>query len=80
MVVTPSGERAVTVISAVLHNRKQLIESTVVYNRRVIPNLSAEAAVEVPVVADMTGIHPVSLGPLPDAIAKLTAAKSAFDN
>jgi alpha-galactosidase len=67
----PSGERAVALISSVLHDRKQLIESGVVYNRQVIPNLPADAAVEVPVVADMTGVHPVSLGPLPDAVAKL---------
>lgn len=69
--LTASGERAVTVIAAVLHDRKQLIESGVVYNQQVIPNLPASAAVEVPVMADMTGIHPVSLGPLPDPIAKL---------
>jgi len=67
----PSGERAVAVMSSVLHDRKQLIESGVVHNQLVIPNLSANAAVEVPVVADVTGIHPVSLGPLPDAVAKL---------
>ena len=69
--LTASGERAVTVISAVLHNRKQLIESGVVFNQKAIPNLPARAAVEVPVVAGMAGIQPVSLGPLPDAIAKL---------
>ncbi len=69
----PSGERAATIISSVLHNRKQLIESAVVYNQGVIPNLPPNAAVEVPVVADAAGIHPVSLGPLPDAIAKLMA-------
>lgn len=67
---TPSGERAVTIISAMLHNRKQLIESAVIHNRQVIPNLPANAAVEVPVVADIAGIHPVSLGPLPDGVAK----------
>lgn len=67
----PSGERAVAVISSVLHHKKQLIESGVVYNRHVIPNLDACAAVEVPIMGDMTGVHPVSLGPLPDAIAKL---------
>lgn len=67
----PSGERAVAVISSVLHDRKQLIESGVVHNDHVIPNLPAEAAVEVPVVADRAGVHPVSLGPLPDAVAKL---------
>ena len=69
--LTPSGERAVAIISAVLHHRKQLIESGVVYNQKAIPNLPASAAVEVPVMADMAGIHPVSLGPLPDPIAKL---------
>ena len=69
----PSGERAAMIISAVLHDRKQLIESTVVHNRGVIPNLPANAAVEVPAVADAAGVHPVSLGPLPDAVSKLMA-------
>jgi alpha-galactosidase len=72
---TPSGERAVTIMTAVLQNSKKLVESAIVHNRNVIPNLSANAAVEVPVVADMAGIHPVSLGPLPDAIAKLMAVQ-----
>jgi alpha-galactosidase len=67
----PSGERAISIIAGIVHNRKQLIESAVVHNRQVIPNLPADAAVEVPVVADIAGIHPVSLGPLPDAVAKL---------
>jgi alpha-galactosidase len=71
----PSGERAVAVITSVLHDRKQLIESGVVFNQQVIPNLPARAAVEVPVMADMAGIHPVSLGPLPDPIAKLMSVQ-----
>jgi alpha-galactosidase len=71
----PSGERAVAIIASVLHGRKQFIESGVVFNQGVIPNLPARAAVEVPVVADKTGIHPVSLGPLPDAVAKLMHAQ-----
>ena len=48
-----------------------MLESGIVYNRGAIPNLPADAAVEVPVMADAAGIHPISLGPLPDAIAKL---------
>ena len=67
----PSGERAVEIISSVMHNRRRLIESGVVYNQHVVPNLPASAAVEVPLMADHAGVHPVSLGPLPDAIAKL---------
>jgi alpha-galactosidase len=69
--LTPSGERAVTVISAVLHHRDQVIESGVVYNQNAIPNLPASSAVEVPVRVGRAGIHPVSLGPLPDPVAKL---------
>jgi alpha-galactosidase len=67
----PSGERAVAIISSVMSNRKQLIESGVVHNQQVISNLPISSAIEVPIVADRAGIHPVSLGPLPDAVAKL---------
>jgi alpha-galactosidase len=47
-----------------------------VLNRGTIPNLPGELAVEVPVVADAAGIHPVSLGPLPDPIAKLMSMQA----
>jgi alpha-galactosidase len=73
----PSGERAVAVIAGILHNQKRFIEAGVVYNQGVIPNLPAELAVEVPVVADAAGIHPVSLGPLPDSLAKLLAMQAS---
>jgi alpha-galactosidase len=70
--LTPSGERGVAVITGILHNRHRFIESAVVSNRGgAIPNLPHDAAIEVPVTADADGIHPVSLGPLPDAVAKL---------
>jgi alpha-galactosidase len=69
--LTPSGERGAAVIGGILHNEKRVLESGIVYNRGVVPNLPADAAVEVPVMADAAGIHPISLGPLPDAIAKL---------
>jgi len=67
----PSGERGVAVIAGILHNQKRFIEAGVVYNQGAIPNLPPDLAVEVPVIADAAGIHPVSLGPLPDPIAKL---------
>ncbi|HET9415842.1 MAG TPA: alpha-glucosidase/alpha-galactosidase [Pseudolabrys sp.] len=69
--LTPSGERGAAAIGGVIHNKKRVLESGVVFNRGVIPNLPAEAAVEVPVMTDADGIHPISLGPLPDPIAKL---------
>ncbi len=67
----PSGERGAAAIGGIIHDKKRTLESGIVLNRSVIPNLPAEAAVEVPVMADAYGIHPVSLGPLPDPIAKL---------
>ncbi|MDI1346355.1 MAG: alpha-glucosidase/alpha-galactosidase [Pseudolabrys sp.] len=69
--LTPSGERGAAAIGGILHNKKRVLESGIVPNRGTIPNLPYDAAVEVPVMADAAGIHPISLGPLPDAIAKL---------
>jgi len=69
--LTPSGERGAAAIGGILHNKKRVLESGIVVNQGTIPNLPADAAVEVPVMADAAGIHPISLGPLPDAIAKL---------
>jgi alpha-galactosidase len=75
--LTASGERGAHVIGGVLHDRKRFIESGIVCNRGAIPNVEAEAAVEVPIVADAAGVHPISLGPLPDAIAMLLATQVA---
>jgi alpha-galactosidase len=69
--LTPSGERAGSVIGAILRGEKRFIESGIVYNQRIIPNLPEHAAIEVPILVDAAGVHPVSLGALPDAIAKL---------
>ena len=67
----PSGERGAAAIGGIIHNKQRVLESGIVFNRGVVENLSRDAAVEVPVMADAAGIHPISLGPLPDPIAKL---------
>ncbi len=66
-----SGERAVDVITGIMNNKRHLVESGVVYNQKAISNLPADLAVEVPIMVDATGIHPISVGKLPDGIAKL---------
>jgi alpha-galactosidase len=73
---TPAEERGAAVIAGVLHNQKRFIESGVVYNRNVIPNLPSDLAVEVPIVTDAAGVHPISLGPLPDGVAKLLSMQA----
>jgi alpha-galactosidase len=65
------------VITGILHNKKSFVEAGVVYNQGAIPNLPGDLAVEVPVVADAAGIHPISLGPLPDAIARLVGMQAS---
>lgn len=72
----PSGERGVDVIAAMLHNGKRVIESGVVLNKGAIPNLPTDVAVEVPILVDATGVHPVSLGPLPGPVADLMAMQA----
>lgn len=73
---TTSGERGVAVITGILHNKKTLIESGVVYNNGAIANLPAECAVEVPVVVDAKGIHPLAVGALPEGIAALCSVQA----
>jgi alpha-galactosidase len=75
--LTPSwGERAIAVITGILHNQKRFIESGIVLNRGVIPNLAPDIAVEVPLMVDAAGVHPVSLGPLPEGIATLLSVQA----
>ena len=66
-----SGERGADLITAVMCNKKRIIESGIVYNRGgAITNLPFDAAVEVPVAADITGVHPLSVT-LPEPIARM---------
>jgi len=69
--LTPSPERSIHVVTGILNNKKQAIESSIVYNRGAITNLPYDAAVEVPVMLDAGGIHPICIGELPLGIAKL---------
>ena len=73
--LTASGERGAAVIAGVSHNENRFIESGIVINQGAIPNLPADAAVEVPVMADASGVHPVCMGPLPDPIARMLATQ-----
>ena len=72
----PSGERGVQAILAILHNKKTQIESGVVHNRGAIHNLPYDCAVEVPIALDGNGLHPVSVGNLPEAIAALLSTQA----
>lgn len=72
----PSGERGVSLITGILHNKVVMIESGVVHNRGAIQNLPYDCAVEVPIAVDGNGVHPVSVGNLPEPLAGLLAPQA----
>jgi alpha-galactosidase len=73
---SPSGERGVQIIEAILHNQKTHVEAGVVHNRGAICNLPFDCAVEVPIALDGSGLHPVSIGNLPEPIAALLSTQA----
>lgn len=73
---SPSGERGVQIIEAILHNQKIHVEAGVVHNRGAISNLPFDCAVEVPIALDGSGLHPVSIGNLPEPIAALLSTQA----
>lgn len=75
--LAPSPERSVHVITGILHNKKQFIESGIVYNRGAISNLPCDSAVEAPVMLDAAGIHPFAVGELPAGIARLLTIQAS---
>ena len=50
-----------------------------IVNNGLITNLPDGLGVEVPIMADKTGLHPCSVGKLPDQCAALNANRSAGD-
>lgn len=71
----PSGERATDVITGILYDKNSVVESGVIYNQGAILNLDPDAAVEVPIMLNAAGVHPVSMGELPKPIARLLSTQ-----
>lgn len=71
----PSAERSIHIVTGILHNKKLLVESGIVFNRGAIANLPREAAVEVPVMVDGAGVHPFAVGDLPKGVAALCSTQ-----
>jgi alpha-galactosidase len=66
-----SGERAVEIICAIHFNRPGILPSAIVRNNLTITNLPEDVAVEVPIIADASGIRPVHIGAMPPGIVNL---------
>jgi len=68
-----SSEYASVIVGAMETGQPVVIHGNVL-NRDLIPNLLLDGCVEVPVLVDGTGLHPVHFGPLPPQLAALNAA------
>ena len=66
-----SGEKAVEVITALHTGVQASIPSAIVYNLGAITNLPPDLAVEIPIVADGSGIRKVQVGDMPKGAAAL---------
>lgn len=74
----PSGERAIPIICGVLGNTHQHELSVNIPNAGLIPNLPDWAIVEVPAIVDVSGVHGLPLGPLPEPIAAMCRTQVAI--
>ena len=60
-----SGEYAATIAEAMTAGTQARIVANTLNRGSLIPNLDADAVVEVPALVDGSGVHPVAMGPLP---------------
>ncbi len=69
--ISMTGERAIPIMDAMLHDLNQYELSANVVNNGCISNLPDEAIVEVPALVNARGVHGVQVGALPSGLAAL---------
>ena len=72
-----SASEAIRMLISVWNNHRTRHYANVP-NRGIVPNLPPEAVLEVPVIADASGIRPTHIGPLPQSIVGFNQSRSAF--
>jgi len=71
-------EFCVRIIEAMESNKTFMFNGNIL-NKGLITNLPPDICVEVPIIADGTGLHPCFVGNLPDQCAALNASRCAGD-
>ncbi len=64
-----SGEIATLIMESIIANEKKWLEAVNVPNNGAIPNLPDDLVVEVPAFCDASGIQPIQMEAMPEAIA-----------
>jgi len=70
------GERVVSIMQAIVTDQPLLELAVNVRNDGLIPNLPAQAVVEVPGMVNARGVHGIAVGALPEGIAGILAARA----
>ena len=77
----PSGEVVIPIIRGLEFDRQERILAANVPNSSLaVCNLPEDAIVEVPATVDAQGVHPIKVGPLPEAIAAMCRLQISIQN
>lgn len=77
--LSPSGELAVPLLEGVLCGAERHLDAVNVPNAGWVPGLSGGTVVEVPAMADKSGLHPVTMDRLPEAILALLRPQTSIN-
>ncbi|MFX1269931.1 MAG: hypothetical protein ACFFAK_18375, partial [Promethearchaeota archaeon] len=77
---SPSGERAIPIIEALLMESNSYENSVNIPNDDLIENLPRDLVIEVPVRVDKNGIHGVKIGSIPRNIAALLRIEASIQD
>jgi len=75
----PSSELAIPILESLYAGVRHNLPAINVPNAGAIPNLPPDAVVEVPAVADESGLHPRKMEPLPEAIAAVLRLQASIN-
>ena len=74
----PSGELAVPIMEALACGVRHTLGAVIVPNRGAIPGLDDDIAVEVPAVADGSGVHPWQMARLPEPVTAILRTQGSI--
>jgi alpha-galactosidase len=75
----PSGELAIPIMESIVCGKQRRLDAINVPNRGFIPNLPDQMVVEVPATADVAGMHPKRMQPLPEPIAAMIRLQGSIN-
>ena len=76
-----SGEVAIPIIEGIeFDSGDRIISANVANGELSVANLPADAIVEVPATVDGQGLHPIEVGPLPEAIAAMCRLQTSIQD